>query len=413
MIMKFRLFPVIATICTATSCAASYAAAAAVASNPPPEIFTDTRTITIENGVVTEHVGGSVPDVFLAQASPENVKKQVRIITSGPGASLHNMPDIDALVSSAMSEAFAGAAHGPFAKTVKNAPYSAEVITEKNQALPDGNQISRRTTAMTFRDSAGRTRQETRDAKGDVKTIHINDSVDGTRFVLSPSSKSATRMAADNEFIKHVAEARFDKHIAEAKEKAKVVAKDGTTTIIEHPGPGQEIIIKRIELPAKDGKKEVREDVKINIVRADGSGPANAHAFSFGDGDIGRALGDSMRFGPIGMSLQDGKWSSKSATTPLGTKDIDGVRVDGKSVSYTIPAGEIGNRNPITVTTETWYSADLQATVYSKSSDPRVGETIYRLANVKRAEQPATLFTVPDGYSVKEVPGMAFSAKHK
>jgi hypothetical protein len=192
-----------------------------------------------------------------------------------------------------------------------------------------------------------------------------------------------------------------------------VMSKDGTTTIIEHPGPGQEIIIKRIELPAKDGKKEMREEVKVNIMRTDGSGSASAHAYGFDGGDIGRAVGESMRLGPIGMSLQDGKWSSKSTTTPLGTKEIEGVRVDGKNVSYIIPAGEIGNKNPITVTTETWYSPDLQATVYSKSSDPRVGETIYRLANVKRIEQPATLFTVPDGYSVKEMPGMAFSTKVK
>lgn len=137
-------------------------------------------------------------------------------------------------------------------------------------------------------------------------------------------------MQMNNEFVKHIAESRLDKRVAEAKEKAKAMAKDGTTTIIEHPGPGQEIIIKRIELPAKDGKKEMREEVNVNIIRANGSGPANAFAHGFVDGDIGRALGESMRLGPIGMSLQDAKWSSKSTTTALGTKEIEGVRVDGK-----------------------------------------------------------------------------------
>lgn len=410
--MKFHLpshlLPHVAAISALATCGAT---AAVATSNPQPEIITNTRTIVIENGNIVENSNAPGAEVFLAQANPDNVKKHVKIITSG--ASLHDLPDIDALVSSAMSEAFAGAAHGPLAKTVKNAPYSAEVVTEKSQTLPDGNQISRRTVTITYRDSAGRTRQETRDAKGDVKTIHINDSVEGTRYVLSPAGKTATKMQMNNEFVKHIAESRLDKRVAEAKEKAKAMAKDGTTTIIEHPGPGQEIIIKRIELPAKDGKKEMREEVNVNIIRANGSGPANAFAHGFVDGDIGRALGESMRLGPIGMSLQDAKWSSKSTTTALGTKEIEGVRVDGKSVSYSIPAGEIGNKNPIIVTTETWYSPDLQATVYSKSSDPRVGETIYRLANVKRSEQSATLFTVPDGYSVKEMPGLSFSTKGK
>ncbi len=406
--MKSRLLPLVAAIYAITACGAARAAAA---SHQQPEIFTGTRTIVIENGAVIEQSGGPAPDVFLAQASPDNVKKQVKVITSGPGVNLHNMSDIDALVSSAMSEAFAGAAHGPFAKTVKNAPYSAEVITEKNQALPDGNQISKRTTAMTFRDSTGRTRQETRDAKGDVKIIHINDSVDGTRFVLSPSSKSATKLSLDKE---------FSKHIAEMKEKAKAMSKDGNATFIEQSGPGHEIIVKRIELPGTDGKKEGHEEVKVKVIRV--SGDPNVSVDSSGilrlSGE--RAETKHMAFadtfsqpGMLGNLFQDGKWSSKSTTTPLGTKEIEGVRVDGKSVSYTIPAGEVGNKNPIIVTTETWYSPDLQATVYSKSSDPRVGETIYRLANVKRTEQPAALFTVPDGYSVKEMPGMAFSTKRK
>jgi len=124
---------------------------------------------------------------------------------------------------------------------------------------------------------------------------------------------------------------------------------------------------------------------------------------------IGPALGELTRLGPIGASFRDTKWSAKSTTTQLGTRDFDGVRAEGKSVSYTIPAGEIGNKNPITVTSETWFSPDLQATVYSKHSDPRTGDTIYRLANIKRTEQPMTLFTVPDGYSVKETPGLSYN----
>jgi hypothetical protein len=91
----------------------------------------------------------------------------------------------------------------------------------------------------------------------------------------------------------------------------------------------------------------------------------------------------------------------KGVTTQLGAKDFDGVRAEGRSTVWTIPAGEIGNRNPIMVTSEAWYSPDLKVTVYSRYHDPRTGESIYRLANIRRAEPAKTLFTVPEGYDAK------------
>jgi hypothetical protein len=117
------------------------------------------------------------------------------------------------------------------------------------------------------------------------------------------------------------------------------------------------------------------------------------------------------RLAPLGNLFQDRAWSSKATTKELGTKDIEGVRAEGKLRSYTIPAGEVGNKNPITVSTETWTSPDLQLTVYSKHSDPRVGDTIYRLTNLKRAEPSLSLFTAPDGYTIKETPSISFKAK--
>ena len=43
---------------------------------------------------------------------------------------------------------------------------------------------------------------------------------------------------------------------------------------------------------------------------------------------------------------------SKATTSSLGQKEFDGVRAEGTMRQQVIPAGEIGNRNPITVTTE-------------------------------------------------------------
>ena len=393
--MKHKSHPLAAAIAAGLSLCATTALAGVTPVVVQPEIVTNERTLIIENGVVVENSNNGSGDARLAQASPDKINKQVRIITSTPEDGIPGHADIDVLVSNAMSEAFSGGLGSIHVKGVKNAPYSAEVVSEKIQHLADGNQISKRTSTMTYRDSAGRTRQEVRDAGGNVKSIHINDSVVGTRLMLSPAAKTATKIMLDKD---------FSKQIETLKDKAKAMAKDGKVTIIERPGPGQEIIVKRIELPGTDGKKEIREDVNVSVVRAGSAKDSggDVQAFTFGGGEPGRAMGEMMRMGPIGMTFQDRKWSSKANTTQLGTKDMEGVRVDGKSVSYTIPAGEIGNQNAISVTTETWYSPDLHATVYSKSTDPRVGETIYRLTNIKRNEQPASLFAVPDGYTVKE-----------
>src|SRR6266851_9289774 len=43
---------------------------------------------------------------------------------------------------------------------VKNAPYSAEAVTESTQALADGNRIVSRSSATVYRDGEGRERRE-------------------------------------------------------------------------------------------------------------------------------------------------------------------------------------------------------------------------------------------------------------
>jgi hypothetical protein len=91
----------------------------------------------------------------------------------------------------------------------------------------------------------------------------------------------------------------------------------------------------------------------------------------------------------------------KGVTSKLGTKEFDGVKAEGTSTVWTIPAGQIGNRNPINVTKESWYSPELQVTVMTRHNDPRTGESIYRLAGIKRAEPAIDLFKVPEGYSLK------------
>jgi len=96
---------------------------------------------------------------------------------------------------------FLGAEAGPPGRVVKNAPYSADMITESTQTLADGNHIRQNTTSRVSRDSEGRTRAE-QSLKGLgalagnsnlPNVIFINDPVAGTNYALNPNDKTATR----------------------------------------------------------------------------------------------------------------------------------------------------------------------------------------------------------------------------
>ena len=86
----------------------------------------------------------------------------------------------------------------------------------------------------------------------------------------------------------------------------------------------------------------------------------------------------------------------------LGTQTVEGVAATGSRTTTTIPAGAIGNLQPIKVVAEQWFSSDLDVMVMTKHSDPRVGETIYRLQSIVRAEPDRSLFTLPPDYTLKE-----------
>ena len=88
-------------------------------------------------------------------------------------------------------------------------------------------------------------------------------------------------------------------------------------------------------------------------------------------------------------------------TTSLGTQTINGVLAEGTQTTRTIPAGAVGNEKPIVITTERWYSSELQTYVLIKRSDPYVGQSEFQLTNIQRQEPDASLFQVPGDYTVR------------
>ncbi|MDB5916560.1 MAG: hypothetical protein JWR40_794, partial [Massilia sp.] len=143
----------------------------------------------------------------------------------------------------------------------------------------------------------------------------------------------------------------------------------------------------RVEQLRKDGKLPAIVGREI-IIRRSGEGEGDVRMqFAPGAGMRIEAPniehspnGDMMvRLGPLGGAMADMKWANKATTKDLGTRDIEGIKAEEKLRSYEILAGEVGNRNAITVSDETWHSPELQVTLTSKHRDPRAGDNVYRL----------------------------------
>jgi hypothetical protein len=233
--------------------------------------------------------------------------------------------------------------------TVKGAPYSADAVTETTQTLSDGNRIHRSSKASLYRDSEGRTRRE--QALGElgplmvsgdpIQTIVINDPVAETSYMLNTHEKIAHKMPGKGMMTAGVRVGDFaGKLKAEAEHNAMMVVSGGAP-----------------------------ERVEMRVASARTSG---------------------------------GKMDSKNfKKESLGTQMIEGVAADGTRTTMTIPAGSIGNERAIEIVTESWYSNQLHTTVMTKTTDPRSGETVYSLKNVKLAEPSSALFQVPADYTVQ------------
>lgn len=254
-------------------------------------------------------------------------------------------------------------------KVVKGAPYSAEAVTETIQTLGDGNRIINRVSSAQYRDSEGRTRREQTikmlgslgDGGEPLRTVFIHDPIAGVTYSLDSRTNTAHKSAPlRGTWTSPVgsggtAGQRFEFRI-ESAPAAGVLMK----TPMEGPPPAA-------------------PDPTTHSVRV--------HAES--------GAGGSYVFRRTGSSENEVK-------EQLGKQSFEGVEAEGTRTTVTIPAGEIGNERAIQIVSERWFSPELQMVVMTRHSDPRSGETTYRLTNINRAEPDKSLFEVPAGYTVKE-----------
>jgi hypothetical protein len=278
-----------------------------------------------------------------------------------------------------------GSAGGVPGAVVTGKPYSARSITESTQTLADGNRITQRNETVIHRDAEGRTRREQTiagvgawQAGEPVTIITINDPVAGKSYTLDPAERVAREMRP---FQMAFAAAREPIGVARAGVSGTWnVAVPAPPAPAPAPAPGA----------AEAGTVSVDIDRGVNrgvtVIRRNEGGD-EVQVFS-------AASGITAVFPP-------GTTGAYEPAEDLGEQVLEGLLVKGTRMTDTIPAGTIGNERPIEIVTERWYSEDIDAMVLQRFSDPRVGETVYRLVNVVRGEPSPDLFQVPQGYEIK------------
>ena len=285
-------------------------------------------------------------------------------------------------------------------KVVKGAPYSAQAVTETTQTLSDGNRIVNKSTATIYRDSEGRTRREQTlrvmgpfaTAGEPPQTIFINDPVAGVNYALDTRSKVAHKMPPMRfEFKMRFPEGEGPSAGIGTGVGGGIGGGVGVrTSAPSPPGMSAPMVFERTAPPPG--------------VQVEGPPPPGLP----GEGAV-RVFERSAAPPPGGEGGMVFQWQGaredNARNESLGKQEIEGVEAEGTRKTIEIPAGEIGNERPIEIVFERWYSPDLQVVVMTKHSDPRFGETTYRLTNINRSEPAGELFQVPADYTVQSPPG--------
>ncbi|MEX2301501.1 MAG: hypothetical protein WD733_11225 [Bryobacterales bacterium] len=314
---------------------------------------------------------------FAALAAPlvADAQQAVRIPDAQAGVRTAAGPGTPAWQSAGTFEFIAaGPAFG--GETVKDSPYSAEAVSETKQTLADGNKIGRTTTSKIYRDGQGRTRREEQisalgpwSSAGEPReVVFINDPAAGTRYVVDPTDRTAQK--TEMHFRTMV-----DKIEDGAAEEEVTQGSAGPGEATAGVAVGGATFYKHIQRETRQAGEGELHDVTV----VHSAGQPN---FQF--------IGDNMQ------------------TESLGTRMIEGVEAQGTRTTTTIPAGQIGNELPIEIVSESWLSPQLQTLVLSKHSDPRMGETTYRLTNIQLIEPLPMLFEVPADYTIQEGPRPTF-----
>ena len=95
--------------------------------------------------------------------------------------------------------------------------------------------------------------------------------------------------------------------------------------------------------------------------------------------------------------------ASGAVVEKLGVKTIEGVVAEGTRSSYTVPAGQDHNDQPIVVVHESWYCREFKIVILETNEDPRSGSTRNELVDIVRGEPDVGQYRPPTDYVVHEL----------
>lgn len=318
-------------------------------------------------------------------------------------------------------------------RVVKGAPYCADAVHETIQTLADGNRIVRQQQTRLCRDGEGRTRQEVeRDGR---KRVWLRDPVAKQAWLLDPARKTARRLggpghamwfnAADLDPAQADAWRAYADRAREQAREAVERAREQIRSMREATprpsgsaapvaAPAAAVVATPVAAPVVITRHVVQPGVPAEG-KGDGQRNIDIQVLRLRPGEAPTPMPGGPHTGPLAVPAPVAPpmihWQAQRAaprgpgvTTALGSKEIEGVKAHGERTSWTIEAGKIGNEKPIQIVRDVWTSPDLLLTVLSRDADPLSGETVYRLANLKRGEPDAALMKVPSDYTQAGTP---------
>ena len=249
-----------------------------------------------------------------------------------------------------------GVTNATAAAAIKNAPFSAEVITEYDRGLDNGGHIHRETRGKVFRDSQGRMRTDSetppvQPGADKFDRVTINDPVQKVIINLNPRMKTATIF-----------------HLGGVGPTAPI----GMANV-----GGSPVNV----APVQPGQKPAEPNATPGITTSK-------------------------------MSAKLGTAPVETRTEALGSRTIEGVNATGTRTTRIIDAGSMGNDKPIISVSETWFSPELKMNVLTETDDGQSGHSTMKLTNITRTEPVAQLFQVPSDYTVKDTEPATASVKH-
>ncbi len=241
-------------------------------------------------------------------------------------------------------------------------PMSAEMTTEFVQVLQDGNRIVHTSRTRMARDGHGRTRvehglsaPEQIDPGLQRSMVMIDDPVAEKSYMLEPTGRVAIELP------------RYSFNPSAASGVMDGVSPNGlsaTTDTVMLPPPagamnGADIVYSAVASPEVFGNAIV-------------TGNAPEHR-----------------------------------QEDLGEQRIEGVMAKGVRQIDIIPAGAVGNEQPIESITEIWTAESIGMPVLFRRTDPMMGEITSRTTNLSLEEPDPDLFVVPADYTIQPVPQAA------